>query len=347
MLESRFYSKVTVKSTCKAFERIIWFVLLLSMVILLDLYDTTFFDQQSIVQLCNPLGLLFGPIIYFGISILIGKREFNLLKHLSPFFIVGIMCIVVKLFVDLHYTPFGGHTFFYPYFYLLIPVSLWYYGLSVMKSVFYVDNNAYSKESQLLGVTAIIYIIIGIIYLIVFFSMVVFKINMEIDYRLLAYSLLSVSCLLNIAYLYSKNRSTKPGVEVMVVQSNSYSNSTLKFDVAQRYQQQILELFESTEIYLRSDISIDLLSSKLDIPKHHFSQVFNVYFKKNFYSFVADYRIAYAINKIELNRGTLTLESLAHESGFNSKTSFNHYFKKHTGLTPNEYQLNNYKATIV
>ncbi|WP_316819693.1 helix-turn-helix domain-containing protein [Pedobacter gandavensis] len=132
----------------------------------------------------------------------------------------------------------------------------------------------------------------------------------------------------------------------MVVHNNSYSNSTLKFDVAQRYQQQILELFEQTEIYLRSDISVDLLSKELGIPKHAFSQIFNVYLKKNFYSFVADYRILYAINKIELNRGILTLESLAYESGFNSRTSFNHYFKKHTGLTPNEYQLNNYKSAI-
>lgn len=163
------------------------------------------------------------------------------------------------------------------------------------------------------------------------------RVDTGIDYRLLAYSLLFISCLFNIRYLYGSSHNMQ--VHVPEVKHKSYSNSTLKSDVAKYYQQEILNCFEHTEIYLRPDISIDLLAKELGIPKHHFSQVFNVYFKKNFYSFVADYRIAYALNKMELNRGALTLESLAYECGFNSKTSFNHYFKKNTGLTPNEYQF--------
>ncbi len=33
-----------------------------------------------------------------------------------------------------------------------------------------------------------------------------------------------------------------------------------------------------------------------------------------------------------------TLLAIAYDSGFNSKTSFNSIFKKHTGLTPTQYQ---------
>lgn len=346
MLAINALSKVTAKNTSKSFRRMIWFVSLLSIIILLDLYDRTFFDQRSIVQLWNPLGLLFGPVIYLGVRVLTGKRELNFLKHLCPFFMLGILYVVVNFTSNLHDTPFGGQIFFYHYCYLLIPISLWYYGFSVVKSVYFINYDAYSKEVELLGLNAIIYIILGVIYTLIFFSLGVLKVNIGLDYRLLAYFLLFVSCLFNANYLYHSNSSAQLAEHTIVAQSNSYSNSMLKFDVAKHYQQQILELFESTEIYLRPDISVDLLSKELGIPKHCFSQVFNVYFKKSFYSFVADYRIIYAINKLELNRGILTLESLAYESGFNSRTSFNHYFKKHTGLTPNEYQANNYKSAL-
>lgn len=337
MPEINFFSNEKGEKTVTLFRRTMWIVLLLSICILLDLYKVSFFDSHSIVQLWNPLGLLFGPAIYFGVCILNQNRHFNLLKHLSPFFVMATMYIVVDVFTDLHQEGYSGQIVYYHYFYLLTPLSLWFYGFKGIKSLSYIKNGANNRKAELLAVMSIIYIIIGVVYLIIFSFWGVIKIDTGVDYRLLVYSLLFVSCLFNLGYLYGGE--DQVSAVVPQITPKSYYNSTLKSDVAKHYQEKILDCFENTEIYLRSDISIDLLAKELGIPKHHFSQIFNIYLKKSFYSFVADYRIAYALNKMELNRGTLTLESLAYECGFNSKTSFNHYFKKNTGFTPNEYQF--------
>jgi AraC-like DNA-binding protein len=237
---------------------------------------------------------------------------------------------------DLHEIVYTDQIAPYHYIYLLIPLSLFYYGSRGINSLFYIKNEQYDREIELLMVLSAIYIIIGMLYTLIFISRGVLSLETGLDYRLLIYSLSFVTCLFIIRYLctFQKNDLViKP--EVL---SKSYSNSRLKQSTTQYYQDVIVKCFENTEIYLRSDISLDVLANELDIPKHHLSQVLNVHFKKSFYSFVADYRIKYAINKIELNRGALTLESLAYESGFNSRTSFNNYFKKITGLTPADYQ---------
>lgn len=343
MFELNSLSRIKVGKTPNAFRALIWLVLLLSIIILLDVYNVSFFQQQSITTLWNPIGLLFGPALYFGVSILSYKQYFNFFKHLSPFFIMGLLYIIAEMIFDLHGNVYIGQIVSYHYFYLLIPVSLWYYSFRGIKSLFYIKKEEHSQEVELLMVTSVIYVINGLLYLLIFLCWGVFEIEMGLDYRLLIYSLLFVSCLFHIRYLYNY----KPGrVTNDSLENISYSNSTLKLDVAQCYQEQIVDCFENTKIYLRADISVSLLARELGIPKHHFSQIFNVHFKRNFYSFVADYRIAYAINKMEENKGILTLESLAYESGFNSKTSFNHYFKKKTGFTPTEYQFHHLKASI-
>lgn len=167
MLEIDFFSNVKEERIVTLFRRLMWIVLLLSGIILLDLYKVSFFDSPSTTELWNPLGLLFGPALYFGVCVLSEDRHFSLLKHLSPFFILGLTYIVVELVSDLHHSD---KIVFYHYLYLLIPLSLWFYGFKAIKSLYEIKNDAYSRKVELLAAISIIYIINGIIYLLVFFS---------------------------------------------------------------------------------------------------------------------------------------------------------------------------------
>lgn len=337
-----FFSKIKARTNTQAFKTMLWFVLLLTVVVLFDLFNTSVFEEKSLATLWNPIGLIFGPALYFGVCILKGKKHFNFLKHFGPFLIMSFMYVVVGTTSNLHKMIAADHIVSYHYIYLLIPLSLWYYSFRAIKSLFRIKNEQYNQEVELLIVMSTINIINGLLYLIIFISWGVFSIEMGVDYRLLSYSISFISCLFILRFLYFSNK-TEVIVEVEM-ENRSYSNSTLKVAIAENYQQLIINCFENTQIYLRPDISLDALAKELGIPKHHLSQVLNVYLKKSFYNFIADYRIKYAINKIELNRGTLTLESLSYECGFNSKSSFNHYFKKTTGLTPTEYQSCNFKV---
>jgi AraC-like DNA-binding protein len=66
--------------------------------------------------------------------------------------------------------------------------------------------------------------------------------------------------------------------------------------------------------------------------------LFNDYLGKSFYRIIAEYRIENAICILKEKGDSLTIEALAYESGFSSKTSFNKYFKEITGYLPSEYR---------
>ena len=68
------------------------------------------------------------------------------------------------------------------------------------------------------------------------------------------------------------------------------------------------------------------------------SHLINHDLKTNFYEFVNKYRVEefkYRLQREDSDK--FTLLGLAYECGFNSKSTFNHTFKKFTGQTPKEY----------
>ncbi len=91
-----------------------------------------------------------------------------------------------------------------------------------------------------------------------------------------------------------------------------------------RYQDPTLTLY---------DLAQDLKSNPKSVSK-----VVNQGFGMNFNDFVNRYRTNEVISKLETGMdGTQTLLGIALDSGFNSKSTFNRAFKKHTGMTPKEY----------
>ena len=66
---------------------------------------------------------------------------------------------------------------------------------------------------------------------------------------------------------------------------------------------------------------------------------------QNFFDFVNRYRIEEA-KKLLANPADkkITVLEVLYEVGFNSKSSFNTLFKKHTGLTPSEFKKKNMNA---
>jgi AraC-like DNA-binding protein len=59
---------------------------------------------------------------------------------------------------------------------------------------------------------------------------------------------------------------------------------------------------------------------------------------KNFNEFINQYRVETFKNLAkDPANANITVLGLAYDSGFNSKTVFNTYFKKETGLTPKQF----------
>jgi len=104
------------------------------------------------------------------------------------------------------------------------------------------------------------------------------------------------------------------------------------------YSRQLLTYLSEHEPYLSSDLSLRSLASQLDIHPNQLSWLLNNNMGKNYNEFINSYRIeAFKDRAKDPNNAHLTIEGLAYESGFNSKTVFNTYFKKETGLTPKQF----------
>ncbi|RZJ54533.1 MAG: AraC family transcriptional regulator, partial [Flavobacterium sp.] len=92
------------------------------------------------------------------------------------------------------------------------------------------------------------------------------------------------------------------------------------------------------ELYKNPNLNLQDLSKELNISSHQLSQFLNNNIGKNFTSFINEFRINEAC-KVILSNDKLTLESIGYDVGFNSKSTFFAAFKKHTGTTPLNYQL--------
>lgn len=107
------------------------------------------------------------------------------------------------------------------------------------------------------------------------------------------------------------------------------------------FSQKVLGVMEEQKPHLQNDLTLYNLASLLEVTPHYISHILNNYLGSTFYDFINSYRIKEVKQKIASGESKkYTLLSLAFESGFNSKASFNRIFKKQTGVTPSQYLKN-------
>ena len=100
----------------------------------------------------------------------------------------------------------------------------------------------------------------------------------------------------------------------------------------------IIDLMEKDKIHLNPDLNLQLLAQYLGTTEKKCSYALNKGLETNFNKFVNSYRIKAFKQKIkEGKHKEFTLLSLAYESGFESKSTFNRAFKNLTGMTPSQF----------
>jgi AraC-like DNA-binding protein len=93
--------------------------------------------------------------------------------------------------------------------------------------------------------------------------------------------------------------------------------------------------------FLNPSLTIQDVSVAIKIPVRDLSLLINHKLEQHFYDFVNTYRIESAMNILkDETKSKLTILEILYEVGFNSKSSFNTAFKKHTGSTPTSYRNN-------
>ncbi|MEL6657594.1 MAG: AraC family transcriptional regulator [Bacteroidota bacterium] len=129
---------------------------------------------------------------------------------------------------------------------------------------------------------------------------------------------------------------TEEEVEVIASSMTEEEPPTRELNLEER--DRLQQLMEVEHCYLDPTLTLRQLASRMDIHPKVLSALINQGFGVNFNDFVNGYRVSAFKERVQDGVDShLTLLGIALSCGFNSKTTFNRVFKRHTEQTPAEY----------
>ncbi len=126
--------------------------------------------------------------------------------------------------------------------------------------------------------------------------------------------------------------------ELAVVSEKKVDSSPFTADQLKTYANAIEMVMRDDKRFTDPELGLKQLAADIDLHPNKLSWLLNNHFGKNFNDYINQYRIK-EFQRLALapeNRN-ITLLGLAYDSGFNSKTVFNTFFKKETGMTPKQW----------
>lgn len=126
-------------------------------------------------------------------------------------------------------------------------------------------------------------------------------------------------------------------VETLVSEEKGPTSETAQDSLSQLKEYMIQE-----KPYLDPSLTIQSLSDQIGISARELSILINHRTGQHFFDFINSYRIQGAVDILkDPTKKQVTVLEILYEVGFNSKSSFNTAFKKHTGSTPTAYRSKN------
>ncbi|MFY7826528.1 MAG: helix-turn-helix domain-containing protein [Flectobacillus sp.] len=93
--------------------------------------------------------------------------------------------------------------------------------------------------------------------------------------------------------------------------------------------------------YLKAKYSLNDAAYETSLPAHQISTMMRVHFGMNFSDYINSLRIEEVKRRLSDDEfQNYSIEGISKDCGFNAKSTFFTVFKKHTGLTPSEFQKN-------
>ena len=136
----------------------------------------------------------------------------------------------------------------------------------------------------------------------------------------------------------SGGRKPKPPKEFAEAKADESVEQSSDAAMIEEINEKLLDYIHEEKPYLNPELSLQDLADKLDVKRHHLSNVINQKHNKNFYEFINQYRITEVKAMLtDPENKHLKLISLAYDAGFNSKATFNRIFKQTTNMTPSQF----------
>jgi AraC-like DNA-binding protein len=119
--------------------------------------------------------------------------------------------------------------------------------------------------------------------------------------------------------------------------SETESYSDFQLNLFKELKVKLDEFILKEKPFLDQDLSIVKLAKDLNTNSKYLSHVINSEYKQNFINFINKFRVEEVKIYLLSEKQNLTIEALAQNAGFKSKSSFNLAFKKVTGKTPSDF----------
>ncbi|MBO6576823.1 MAG: AraC family transcriptional regulator [Rhodothermales bacterium] len=303
--------------------------------------------------LLGPFWLLLGPALYAYLWLLTGhslRLSWRVALQLVPF-LVYLVPTLHSTFWPQHFAALGygkylylsqaGGLRFFPllYTYLFTMQMIVYLGLSVRLLRRF--ERAHRERSSdhiaqyLLWFRRLVTVFLAYMaYETVFSLRLLVTGTAEVHYYYISALFIS-SFLLLIIYTAFRN----PQVfQSPPLHGRKYDRSALPEPYVEQNLAKLMELMEEEKPHLRSDLKLSDLADMLGISRHHVTQLLNQQVGKSFHAFINAYRVEEACRRLtDPSYRDFSVLAIAHDVGFNSKTSFNRIFKRHTQMTPSQY----------
>ncbi|UAM97857.1 helix-turn-helix domain-containing protein [Polaribacter litorisediminis] len=131
------------------------------------------------------------------------------------------------------------------------------------------------------------------------------------------------------------------GVDSKTKLTTEFVEKDQKHNIDLKEIKKLRSYMETEKPYLNPSLSIRNLAEEIKMNSRDLSVLINQYLDKHFFDFVNEYRIEEAKSILKNpEKKEITVLEILYEVGFNSKSSFNTAFKKHTGLTPTQFRKN-------
>ena len=350
---------VTVKTEHKLSNRLFAFFLVLNAVDISINLGTLFEIPLSIRVFISLIFLLQLPVFYlYVLSVCYSdfrlKREH--LLHIIPFLLVNIVLIPrfysVSEASKISFLKNSTSMIEIQFNHILVHIQILCYLIAVF-TILKKAKKIYLENYAGASIESLKWLFQFTVALSVFFAIALLKnIFKFTDYPNISEGLKSGLLLLEltIIFWYLYKALNNPGLfrkidsKLLLVQEliSEKKNSEQLNENDKEYNEELLKLKKymiEEKPFLNPALTIQDVTAALQIPVRDLSLLINHKLEQHFYDFVNTYRIENAMDILkDSTKSKLTILEILYDVGFNSKSSFNTAFKKHTGNTPTAYR---------